>query len=640
MRNVVLIIALLAACDAPAEQAVTSGIGTTALCDWNQVYGTADHAGRACPEQHGLTKVAELPSDVDWAAEVDSNGFLQKHEGAVVTFGDYVVVPTSSGFTDVFHEATTHYGISTYKWVPSVSAPGAQLVHQWDAASDFVTVDGAVCSFGCMTNGYVQAFMAAIGNGSVYAPAAHGRFLRLNLATGALQATIDPFAGSPVAGDARLTVDNAPMITPTGELYYTATAWPTDASPFGKQPRGSWLVKVLPTNDFVAADWSPDNVVKLGGSGIASSDVGIPRVTDLCEYPFGTSGQNPLTGPTSTPPHFGCGTQRPAMNAPVAFSAATNHLVAYSYANNARGVAFLIEINPTTLAPIRAADMRPNHLLYGCGVRLDVSTFPGCDVITAGGTTNLGVDPQFNGPIRLRTPADIMDNAPTVRQDGAFWTIGSYDGGFSFEVLFGFPLAFDARGAIIEFNSDGSFAGNNPEFGWEVTASWLPIFGTAGPGGPPTTFPVGFDVLQDRGLYSLGHLDLARYDEHFALKSFAEAPNQPFGDFVDTHIPFGVNGDHYGVTEFGLLYKIDANSQIVETVQLTDEPIEVLSGHIARDRAGRLYVTYAGRVHVIASSGTPPIITPPTAATIRRMDAARVTKQAAMRTPDPGPPTD
>jgi hypothetical protein len=600
---------------------------------------------------HGLTKIAELPQDADWAAEVDSNGFLQVHQSPVVTSGDWVVVPSKDGFTDVFNEATTRYHIAAYRWNPSVTAVGAKLGLAWTADTDFATVDGAVCSFGCMTNGYVQQFAVTIANGSVYAPAAHGQILRLALTTGAVQSTIDPFAGTSIDGDARLIVDGAPMFSPdpsatlggAGTVYYTATAWPTDASPFGKQPRGSWLVKVVPSNASTLADWSPDNVVKLGGAGIASPTVGVPRLADLCEYAFGTAGQNPLTGPDSVPPKFWCGTQRPALNSPIAFSAVTGHLLGYSYANNARGVGFLIEIDPATLKPIRAADMRDNHLVYGCGVRLDVPTFPGCDLVTAGGTVNLGVDPAFGAHsdfpyIRFRTPADIMDNAPTISPDGQRWTVGSYDGGFSFEAAFDPPAGYDARGSMIEFDATGAFHGNNPDFGWEVTESALPGV----PGVLTGTFPVRYSWLQDRGLYSLGHLGVARYTSDFALQSVGEAPDQLFGDFVDTNIPFGPFGDHYGVTEFGILYKFDAASQIVESVQLTEEPIEVLSGPIARDRAGRLYASYAGRVHVIASSGqpSPAAIFTPKPEAIARMARAHAAKQAApAQSPDPGPPT-
>lgn len=151
--------------------------------------------------------------------------------------------------------------------------------------------------------------------------------------------------------------------------------------------------------------------------------------------------------------------------------------------------------------------------------------------------------------------------------------------------------------------------------------------------------PLSYDILQARGLYSLGHLGVASYDSQFRLKSVGEAPDRLFGDFVDTNIAFGRNGDHYGVTEFGVVYKLDSASHIVESLQITDEPVEVLSGQISRDGAGDLIVSYAGRVHVIASGGAGPAhAAAPSAAAIRHVDAGRAAKAAARRTITPPPP--
>ncbi len=639
--RILLLTAITAtACGPQPITEVTQEIGLPA-CDYPQIYGTPDHGGRACPELSNMTKVAEIVQDADAAAEIDSNGFLQVHEGAVLTFGDFVVVPTKDGFTDVFNEQTTRYHVQAYKWSPSVTAVGATLLPAWTFDSDFATVDAQVCSFGCMTNGYVQAFNAAIGNGSVYVPMFGGKFARVRLTDGALQAVINPFAGSAVDGDQRLIVNNAPTIAPDGSVYYTATAWPLGPSPFGAQPRGSWLVKLLPSNAFSVADWSPDNTVKLGGSGIASHAVGVPVFADAtCEIPFGTRGKPDSTGPDSRPQLGLCATQRPALNAPLAYSPASGHLVGYSYSNNTFGVAFLIEIDADSLAPIRAADMRVNHLRYGCGVRLDVATFPGCDAITAHGTTNIGNSPEFNGDIHFRTPLDIMDSAPTISPDGKLWTIGGYDGGFSFEAAFDPPAGYDARGSMIVFNSDGSFHSNNPDFGWEVTASAMPIFPTAMASDVVGTFPVGFDWVQDRGLYSLGHLGLALYDQSMTLQNVGELPDVLFGDFVDNNVTFGPRGDHYGMSENGNFYKLDAHGSITDVVQLTPGPVEVLSGTTARDRAGRAYVSYAGKIHVIQSNGTPQITLSDKLAalhtTARRTQ--RLAIQRAATTPDPGPP--
>lgn len=612
------------------------------VCDWPQIFMTADHAGRACPAVSGMTKVAEIVQDADWEAEVAANGFLQVHQGPALSSESSLVIPTKAGFTGKANRQTTRYGVSVWRWSPSIDAEDRELVHAFDVSTDFVAVDGAVrplkddgnpSSLGFITNGYVQMYGTAISGTSIYSPAVSGQFLRWSLAAGVIQARINPFAGTPVDGDARLTVVSPPMVDDAGNVYYTATAWPLGDHPFGAQPRGSWLIKLRPDDTFQIADWSPDNQVKLGGTPIAGPAVGIPVFADAtCEVPFGSRGTPVATGPDSRPQLGLCATQRPALNAPIAYSAVLHRLVGFSYSNNTRGVGYLVEIDPDTLAPIRAASLRDNDLRYACGVRLDPS-FPGCDVITAGNTTNIGNDPLFNGRVHLSTPSDIMDNAPSVSPDGKYVTIGVYDGGFAFE-----PGGYDARSAAVMFRlSDGGFRASNSQFAWEVTPSWYP----APIATTHTAIPTTYDIFQDRNLYSDGHLGVARYDDMFRLKSVGEAPNQLFGDFVDTNISFGAAGDHYGVTEFGVLYLLDANSNIVESLQITPDPIEVLSGQISRNRRGDLIVSYAGRVFVVVKSGTAPALAAAPSSRVRAtIEAGRARKRAALgRVVEPPAPT-
>ncbi len=471
-----------------------------------------------------------------------------------------------------------------------------------------------------MTNGYVQAFGAAIGGKFVYAMGPSGTLDQISLATGARIAVIDPFVGSSLDGDARLTVDAAPTVAPDGSVFYTATAWPLDAAPFGKQPRGSWLVKVAPNGAVQIRDWTTDNTVKLAGSGVVSLPQ-IPHVTDLCEYPFGTNGQNPLTGPTSKPPRFGCGAQRPAINAPVAIDHQGN-IVAVSYANNARGQAFMVTINPNTLGPISAADVRDNHQRYGCGVRLSLD-FPGCETITAGGTVNLGVDPAFGGNVRARTPLDIMGAAPTVAPDGSrTWTW--YDGGFVFDD----PGTYDSRGASSAYRADGTFLAANSQFGFDVTFAAEPS-------------PSGFSLVGDRNIYNEGDLGIARYSPTFVVQAIGNVPSGLFLDTVDKNVLVDPAGNMYSMSESGIYYKFGARGQILETVALTSDPVSVMPGYQAAN--GKYHaVSYAGFVFLIGSSSVDPgpqqAIASRTTATLARGQDAR--RAALANTPEPGPPSD
>lgn len=549
-------------------------------CDYPQVFGTAQHTGRACPEVSGLSVVGVITQDPDADAENAASGFLQIHESPPLTSGDWLIVPSKRGFTSIEDRTTEHWHVQAFRWVPSASAPNATLSPMWDAETDWRPVDAVVRSIGYITNGYVQQFAPAIANGSVYVPAAHGQLIRLALSTGAVKSIIDPLAGTIFDGDDRTIVNNAVSFDSFGNVYYTIVSHPLGNPAVGTQPRGSWLVQVRPDDESRLVDWRT----------IASAAVGIPAPRDLCEYPFGTSGTPPAAGPNSKPPLFGCGAQRPAINAPIAI-APDGQLVAFSYANNAQGAAFLVEIDPITMTPVRAADTR-GHLLHGCGVRLSLAAFPQCAAITAGGTVNVGNDPDFNGPVRFRG-LDLMDSAPAIAPNGD-WAIGSYDGGFSF------GGGYDSRGAGLVFHGDATFATKNEEFWWEVTPSVL-----------QASDGVAFSYLQDRQLYSKLELTVAQYTPSMSIETLATVArdfNANAIDFLDAHIVFGPSGDHYAVNGDGHLYKFDGSGRLVDRVTLTNadgsvRSMETLSGYYARDRVGRIYASYAGRVYVIASSG-------------------------------------
>jgi hypothetical protein len=593
----------------PAVESVPAR-AAPALCDYPQAFGTADHAGLPCPELHGMRVAAKIVQDDLADEENEDSGFLQVHESPPLTSGDFVVIGHKSGFV-------SGYDVRGYRWVPSVDAPNAVLSPIWEVPTDWQPVDGVVGSHFYVTSGYVAMFAPAIRGNVVFVPAAAGRLLKLDLRTGSTIATIDPLVGTAFSGDSRTIVNSAVSVDRQGNVYDTVVAWPLGAFPsIGTPPRGAWLVRVSPEDQVTLVDWST----------IASSTVGVPQASDLCEYPFGTLGTPGPTGPDSRPPLFGCGPQRPAMNAPVAIDPHTGHLVVYSYAHNAQGAAFLIEVDPSTMLPISASDTR-GHLLHGCGVRL--LGFDVCDVITDHGKTNVGNDPSFNGPVRFRGP-DLMDSAPSIAPNGARAICG-YDGGFSF------GGGYDARGACVLFDESGSFKAVNQEFGWEVTASAWPHDG-------------GFSYLQDRQLYSDLVLGMGQYGVTGSLEMTDGIPLDldPVAiDFLDAHVPFGSTGDRYGINGDGHLYKFSPdNSLPVDSVELTNDDgsirsMEGLSGYFARDRTGRILASYAGFVWVIESTGltTSQIrqqILPEGAARLRA--GIRAKQEAAVRAKLPGPP--
>lgn len=638
MNRWMVVVLAIAACDSGAEQAdvvQAADIAKPLGCESPQLFGNAQHAGAACKEQVGLHVVDQIQQDSDVQARLNTSGFLQVHEPPPLVKGNFVVVPTTQGFTEpqnFFEKSTTRYGLKTFRWVPSVTAPGAILTPIWDTLTDAVLVDQAFCSFGCQTNGYEALFGPAITNGSVYSPGKSGQLARYDIATGKQTATINPLAGTPFSGDPVTTVSSALTVTngDFGDVLYTVTAWAANTTNRGVTPRGSWLVRVHPDNTSEAVEWSH----------IAVKSLGIPQFPgDLCSYAFGTGGTAGPTDSTSKAPQFQCGLQRPGLNVAPSIDA-NGDVVVVSYANNQWAAAFLIRLDGRTLLPKVASDMR-GHALHGCGVRLtddsDVCNLPiSCATITDGGTTHHGFDPCMNEPVPVFGP-DLDSTHITVAPNGDV-TWGSYDGGF----VYGGD--YDARGFGETFRRDGTFRANNGEFFWDVTAGVR----------PDPTSTEGFTYIHGRQLYSqfaVDPLGIGIYTPSWALQFSGVTPRDPDTDpnvtpvdFVEAQPLFDATGTFYGTNVDGHLYKFGAKGQILEALDLLDgtgqlNTISTIESYGARDQAGRIYQSYGGWVYVIAGGG--PLAKAqrfPTAAQTAQLKAG---KQAAVagvhnvKTPEP-----
>lgn len=584
-------------------------------CDYPQAFGNGTHTGTACKEQRGMKIVATLLQDPDADEEFNQRGFLSVHESPPLTQGDFVVVPGKANFTNIFDRTGQTWNVTGYKWSPSVMAPNATLNKIWSYQTDWQPTESLTGAFSYAT-GYENLFAPVLTSTSAYVPAKFGRIKRLNLATGAVVATINPLAGTPFDGDTKTIVSNALSIDSVGNVYFTVVAYPLVDNE-SSQPRGSWLVKVKPDNTFVRADWATIATPALGvKTGIQAS----------CEWFFGAGGTPAATGPTSQPPLLGCGDQRPPLNAPVAIDEANHRLIVFSEANNAFWYTYLIAVNDTTLAPITASDTR-GHLTYGCGRRLALD-FDNCDLLTNHGTTNLGVDPDFNRPVAF-FGSDIMDNAPWVAPNGDFG-IGGYDGGFQFEG----PGGFDARGALIVFNSAGAFTTKNEEYGWEVTP-------TVAKNADGT-----FSYLQDRNLFSDFDLTISKYSSAFSIEREDNIPLslEPNAiHFVNANVLLDTTGRHYAMNADGYFRAFDAAGKQVDHVTMTNadgapRSIPPLSSYNARDRAGRIYVSYAGSVYVIAGSGADAGPAPTPAVNLRTLAGQKAKYAGARNAKRPEPP--
>lgn len=638
ISKVFAVLLLASACaeqptDPTADVAADDAVLQPMPCNYHQAFGTGAHGGRACAEQRGMKVVSTTKIDSDADQEASDNGFLQIHYGWAVTDGDFVVTPVKRGYggNGINADGTVSprpaeiWSLSAFQWSAGVMSPSSTLVPAWTVDTAWEPIDTVIGSFGSYTNGYLQEFTPAVANGSVYSLGQRGTLERRALKTGALQATINPLLGNPIAGDPLLLAVAPPSVDESsGTLYYTITAFPTSGGR-GAQPRGSWLAIVHPDNSTQVVPWAQ----------IASSAVGVPQSSDLCAYQFGTSGTPQPTGPDSQPPQFGCGTQRPAFNVGPAIG--NGELVVASAANNQIGAEFLISVSTSTLQPTAAYDTR-FRMLTGCGVRLDIAG-GNCPVITANGTTNIGNDPRFNKPTSF-TASDIMNNAPVIATNGDL-SIGGYDSGFSF------GGNYDARGGIVTFRRSlgGSALSINDDFGWEVTPALIPH---ALPNGLQS-----FTYAADRNLYSDGVLGTAEYGPDWSLRNHSEPaidPNAVAIDFLDNQTAVDVAGNRYGIDGSGTLYKFAPSGAILESIILpgddgvTARSIETESNPISRDQAGRLYVVYGGRMYVVAGSAGSPGGTTPTARralapeVAQRLAAQRAAKsRASANAPQPIP---
>lgn len=554
------------------------------ICDYTQLFGNAEHRGKMCKPLHGPTVVATIVQDVDADAWTEEAGFYQNHAPQVLTFDDFVVVPTHDGFTSVFDRTTDRYHVQTYQW----DAAG-KLRTRWRADSTWQPVD-SIRSFGGWTNGYAQLFQPAIAGRHVWVPGAAGTIQKFNLDAGYLERTVNPFAGGTFDGDARTIVNSALTVGKFGDVYYTVVAWSLTPVPSrGEDPRGAWLVHVKPDDSVELIPWAQ----------LANKDVGIPGRNDLCPYPFGTGGTPQPTGPDSQPPKFGCGLQRPAMNSPIAIDERTGLGYAFTYANNAQGEAHIMVIDLATMTTLRALHTR-GHLVYSCGMRLSLG-FPNCNVLTAGGTVNLGADPNFNGAHPFRGE-DIDSNTPVIAPDGSV-AIGAYDGGFTF------GGEYDARGSGVIFRPDGTVA-SQVDFMWDITPSVL----------RHGTKITDWSWTQARDLYSdfpaPDALSVAQYtpDAQVEILSSVEPdPNSLNIDWVSGQVALDTNGGRYSANGDGHLYQFGADGALVDSVVLpnadgTPRDMSLVMEHGSWDRAGRFYQSHGGIVYVIQSSDRAPQI--------------------------------
>jgi hypothetical protein len=388
---------------------------------WNQWGKDPQHTGQIGVAGQNLNQVlANIVYDPfveqEKAPENGDNDLLVHYQTPLVDGNDVYMEFKSGTYTSITTWESQTWNEKKLSWV------GGNLVVQWSFQSDWKPVP-----FGSPT--WEPVFHAVLAGGAVYVPGGGGTVYKLDKATGAVLAHINPLGGdSNIYACGPLSADAA------GNVYYNAIKL-SKTNPWGKDAIGSWLVKV-------------------SAAGVASSaqfkDIAVGELSpnDDCEVGFATAPPWPPS-PTEVAPTIKCGTIRPGINvAPAVGADGTIYTIGRNHAVTRYG--YVIAVN-SNLTPKWTASMH-GILNDGCNVQIPPNGTPGgCSV---GATT--GVAPDTNSLPSGRV-LDDATSSPVVAPDGT--------------VFYGSYTRYNyAQGHMLRFSSTGQFL-NSYIFGWDVTPS-------------------------------------------------------------------------------------------------------------------------------------------------------------------------
>ena len=550
-------------------------------CDWPQEYGNVAHTGQICPEVVHPVVQQVITYDPDVNARISTFGFDQINYGASLTSTDargrhHLVVSQVSNFGfDATGVPTDTFAVQDYV----LDERTDQYVPNWSITSDWASVDKIFFSQS-PTNGYRMEFTPVISNGSVYVPRAAGQIEQVDLATGARQATIDtvaglvdPVLGTPLSGDPLTAVSNALSTDPEGNVYVLVNKWdPTPGAPTGTSVFGD------PQNQSVLAIISPTNSVRTVLWTDLSAQFGLPaKFAKACLYPFGVDNVLP-TGPGSTGPIDGCGGQHPSFNAPVAI-APNGHLFVKSNDNNGTDDVFVFEIDPKTLTGVAAYSLVHQMGLDDCGVKETFTPGDGsfCDILTASGTTDLGVSSLVGGGDVLYDP-DIDTNAVTI--DGPLMCVGGYNGGFVGDGqlgALGVGLCYDTLTRQIASHNEKSF--------WDETVAVNRQGQFVMDGLGPTNTGV------DRETTSFQTISLG----------VPVGSTDPLDTGLSRNVLSDTQNNTYSVNDDGNVYKFSPSGAILDKIPVTTLTQVGLANALLGDSAGHFIVSTLGHLYILGA---------------------------------------
>ena len=417
---------------------VTSGtaaaiaVGTTEWTQWSQ---NSQHTGNiALPAQSPARILADIVYDPLATAEQQHQGELLAHYQVPLVQGNDVFMSFRSGTFNPDDNATQNWGETRYTWQSNQLAPAWSYTSDWKAP-------------GSLNDFFEPVFHAALANGSVYLPGAHGSIIRLDRATGAEIQRIAPFGTDantyeigPISADAE------------GNLYYNALQIVVDpgASFYARDAIDSWLVKVGPDGSFQTVSYK----------ALTAADAPGPAAACLGEF---SSAQLPWPPSPAAIPESGlCGTQRVGLNlAPAIAPDGTIYSVTRAQFNSR--YSFLVAINPD-LSKKWVASLR-GRLQDGCGVPVSEGGWLPANGVPGGCRTGAlaGVDPATNRPGDGMVN-DSSSSSPAIAPDGS--------------ILYGAYTRYNyEQGHLMHFDANGNYLGAFG-FGWDLTPAIFAHDGT------------------------------------------------------------------------------------------------------------------------------------------------------------------
>lgn len=409
-----------------ATAVLTAGIVAAAAAaapDWGQWGQDQQHEGFVPVVGQSLNAVlADVVYDPFSNKENTADGTSVHYQTALLEGSSVYMEFKTGNFSNLTNWETQVWNEKRLDW------SNGRLVTTWTFTSDWKPEPFSKNPQSGPT--WEPVFHAVLTQNAIYVPGFAGTIYKLDKATGAVLAHIDPF---PIA-DSNTFVAGPLSADSAGNVYYNMLR--LDANhPWDQDIQGAWLVKVAPDDSVSSAAWS-------------SLTPGAPAAGDLCTYQFSTTQLPWPPSPDAVAPQVPCGSQRPVINtAPAIASDGTIYDVSRTHFTRGR-TGFLIAVNPDLTS--KWATPLQNLFHDGCNVEIPPNGAPGgCRV---GATT--GVDPAINQPGGFRL-LDEGTSSPTVAPDGS--------------IFFGANSRYNySQGHLVHVSKTGRVLGSY-HFGWDIT---------------------------------------------------------------------------------------------------------------------------------------------------------------------------